>query len=245
MDCELSEEFEVKEWIVSCQKSLRSKSTISAVTFIYGVVVDVITEMSRVGVLSELLYADDLVLMSETIEGLRDKFLKWKEAFERKGLKANLGKTNVMVSGGITKDGLSKSKVDSCGVCSLRVKPKSVLCVQSGKWIHGRCAGVKMVTPKFSSSLTCRKCEGNIGEAVDQEGKLCDEVETVREFTYFGDRVSAGGGCEAAVTARTRSWLVTLREWGELLYGRRFPLWVKEAVYRSYVRPVILYGSEA
>ena len=32
------------------------------------------------GGLSELLYADDLVLMSETIEGPRDKFLKWKEA---------------------------------------------------------------------------------------------------------------------------------------------------------------------
>ena len=24
----------------------------------------------------------------------------------------------------------------------------------------------------------------------------CDEVETVREFTYLGDRVSAGSGCE-------------------------------------------------
>ena len=31
--------------------------------------------------------------------------------------------------------------------------------------------------------------------------KRCDEVETVREFTYLGDRVCAGGGCEAAVTA--------------------------------------------
>ena len=30
---------------------------------------------------------------------------------------------------------------------------------------------------------------------------LCDKVETVREFTYLGDRVSVGGGCEAAVTA--------------------------------------------
>ena len=36
-----------------------------------------------------------------------------------------------------------------------------------------------------------------------QEVKLCDEVETVSDFTYLGDRVSAGGGCEAAVTART------------------------------------------
>ena len=29
---------------------------------------------------------------------------------------------------------------------------------------------------------------------------LCDEVETVREFTYLGDSVSVGGECEAAVT---------------------------------------------
>ena len=38
---------------------------------------------------------------------------------------------------------------------------------------------------------------------MEQEEKLCDEVETVREFTYFGDRVSVGGGCEVVVTART------------------------------------------
>ena len=30
-----------------------------------------------------------------------------------------------------------------------------------------------------------------------------------------------------------------------LLYGRRFPLRLKEAVYMSYVRPAMLYGSEA
>ena len=31
----------------------------------------------------------------------------------------------------------------------------------------------------------------------------------------------------------------------ELLYGRGFPLKLKEAIYKSYVRPSILYGSEA
>ena len=40
-------------------------------------------------------------------------------------------------------------------------------------------------------------------ETEKQEETLCDEVETVREFTYLGDRVSADGGCETAVTART------------------------------------------
>ena len=87
----------------------------------------------RKGTLSELLYADDLVLTSETIVGLRNKFLKCKEAFESKGLKVNLLKTKVMVSGGNTKDGMSKSKVDLCGVCSLRVNANPVFCIQCGK----------------------------------------------------------------------------------------------------------------
>ena len=30
-----------------------------------------------------------------------------------------------------------------------------------------------------------RKCEGNAGEAVEQEGKICDEVEAVRELIYL------------------------------------------------------------
>ena len=30
-----------------------------------------------------------------------------------------------------------------------------------------------------------------------------------------------------------------------MLYGRRFPLKVKVAVCKSYLRPAILYGSEA
>ena len=60
--------------------------------------------------LSELQYADDLVLMSETIVRLWYKVLEWKDAFESKGLKANLGKTKVMVCGGITKNSMSKRK---------------------------------------------------------------------------------------------------------------------------------------
>ena len=70
-------------------------------------------------------------------------------------------------------------------------------------------------------------------------------METVSELTYLGDSRSAGEGCEAAVTARTRCGWVTLRECGELLYGRRFLLKPKGAVYNSYVRPAILHGSEA
>ena len=38
-----------------------------------------------------LLHADDLVLMSEAINGLRNMFIKWKEAFDSKDLKVNFG----------------------------------------------------------------------------------------------------------------------------------------------------------
>ena len=57
--------------------------------------------------------ADDLVLMSGS-EGLREKFCKWKEAFESKGLKVNFGKTKVVVSG--AEGEVSVSKVDPCGI---------------------------------------------------------------------------------------------------------------------------------
>ena len=40
-------------------------------------------------------------------------------------------------------------------------------------------------------------------------------------------------------------WWVEFRECGELRYGGRFPLRLKEDVYGSYQRPAILYGSEA
>ena len=58
--------------------------------------------------------ADDLVLTREMMEGLREKFWKWKEAFERKGLKVNLGKTKVVVSGAQGEGSISK--VDPCGI---------------------------------------------------------------------------------------------------------------------------------
>ena len=41
---------------------------------LFAVVVDVITESVRNGLMSEMWYADDLVLTSELMEGLREKF---------------------------------------------------------------------------------------------------------------------------------------------------------------------------
>ena len=72
IDSEVPEELEVKV-------GMHQGSVLSP--FLLALVIDVVTEFAIEGALSESLYADDLVLISETIEGLRDKFIKWKEAF--------------------------------------------------------------------------------------------------------------------------------------------------------------------
>ena len=66
VNSKLSEEFEVRV-------GMHQGSVLSP--FIFAVVVDVVTELVREGVLSELLYADDLILMNDTFYGHRDMFL--------------------------------------------------------------------------------------------------------------------------------------------------------------------------
>ena len=103
---ELSEEFEVAVGV-------HQGSMLLPLPF--AIAVDVITEGVRNGLMSQMLYADDLVLTSETMEELREKFWKWKEAFESKGPKVNLGKTKVVVSG--AEGEVTVSKIDPCGIC--------------------------------------------------------------------------------------------------------------------------------
>ena len=64
LSLDLSEKFKV--WMH--QKSVPS-------LFLLAVVVDVVAELTR-GVLSEFLYVDNYVLMSERIMGLRNMFIK-------------------------------------------------------------------------------------------------------------------------------------------------------------------------
>ena len=81
---------------------------------IFAIVVDV-TEHAREGLLNEILYADDLVLMSKSLEDLRERLQRWRSALEGKELKGNVGKTKMMVSG--TEGEIFLSKIDPCGIC--------------------------------------------------------------------------------------------------------------------------------
>ena len=118
--------------------------------------------------MSEMLYADDLVLTSEMMEGLREKFWKWKEAFESKG------KTKVVVSG--AEGEVTVSKVDPCGIRGKRVYRK---------WIHGRCVKVKRVTLRLGRNFLCGRCKKQADGFMGSVEELCEEVETVRGLIQF------------------------------------------------------------
>ena len=98
---------------------------------IFAIVVDVVTKHAREELLNEILYADDLVLMSESLKDLRGKLQRWKSALESKGLKVNVGKIKMMVSG--TEGEITSSKIDPCGVCGKRVGSNAVCCTQCMK----------------------------------------------------------------------------------------------------------------
>ena len=89
---------------------------------LFVVMVGVATELAIESVPIKLLHANDLIVMSKATEGHMNKLKNGKMLFESKGLKIKLWKSKDMASGNSTKDGLSKRKVEQCGVCGLRVK---------------------------------------------------------------------------------------------------------------------------
>ena len=85
--------------------------------------------------INNLSYADDTTLMAESKEELKSFLIKVKEESEKVGLKLNIQKTNIMVSGPITSrqiDGetmetvtdfiLGGSKITADGDCSHEIK---------------------------------------------------------------------------------------------------------------------------
>ena len=62
-------------------------------------VMKILEKSSALGVPWEDLYADDLVIIAESLEECVRKLLTWKEAMEKKGLRVNAGKTKIMICG--------------------------------------------------------------------------------------------------------------------------------------------------
>ena len=85
-----SEEFEVKAGV-------HQGSVLSPLLFI--IVLEALSREFRSGVPWEDLYADDLVIIAESLEECVRRLLTWKEGMEKKGLRVNAGKTKIMICG--------------------------------------------------------------------------------------------------------------------------------------------------
>ena len=194
----------------------------------------------------ELLYADDLVIIAKSVEELLEKLNKWKAAIEKRGLRVNMGKTKVVVSGH-NLNVLNKSGKFPCGVCLTGVGANSIYCSGCSLWVHKRCSGLPGVL-KEDRKYRCPRCQGT-ARRIDgrpiielQLGK--DKLEVVPEFCYLGDMTSACGGCDLAVIMRCKCAWGKFRQLLSLLTNRHIPLVVRGYVYSASVRSVMLYGAE-
>ena len=113
------------------------------------------------------------------------------------------------------------------------------------KVVHARCTNKKNVAVYLNKNFVSKQCKSVEKNFKGPDEKLCDDVETVSKFTYLGDGLNATGGCETAVTVRSRIGWIKFRKCSEILKGRRFSLKIKGKVYNSCVRSAMLYGNEA
>ena len=89
---------------------------------LFKVIMEEAAKMCRRGDPWELLYADDLVLTAESKEELMEMFNRWRNAIERCGMKINVQKTKLLISG---------MKLTN-----------SILCTSCNMSCHKRCTGL-------------------------------------------------------------------------------------------------------
>ena len=232
----LSDEFFVKVGV-------HQGSVLSPLLFI--IVLEALSLEFRAGAPWEDLYADDLVVITDSLEECVSRLQAWKVAMEKKGLRVNAAKTKVMICGAGL-DILRKSGQYPCAVCFSGVGVSSILCTGCNKWVHKKCSGLKRLVA--DPDYRCPRCTGT-ARPIDgrpQETVLvgADSLEVVDSFCYLGDNLSAAGGCDLAVTTRVRTAWKKFRELLPLLCTRHLTLKTRGRVYSACVRSAMLHASE-
>ena len=216
--------------------------------FLFVIVMEALTREARTGLPWEILYADDLVLVAESMTELRQKVLRWKKCLETKGLKLNVKKTKVMVSGRNCGD-VEKVGKWPCVVCGKGVATNSIQCMECEGWVHKRCSGVKLRLTSVAGMFRCSVCERrNAGDGRQLEDSLDlgngDCLERVGKFCYLGDVLNGNGGSNSATVARIRSAWCKFRELCGFLTKKAVSMKLKGKVYAACVRSAMVYGSE-
>ena len=88
-------------------------SILSPLLFI--IVLETLSRKCRNRSVWELMYADDLVIITKSLKELEDSYCAWKNSIENNGLRMNVKKTKVMVSV-LNQSPSFQSRKRSCGV---------------------------------------------------------------------------------------------------------------------------------
>ncbi|KAK3515072.1 hypothetical protein QTP70_006038 [Hemibagrus guttatus] len=150
--------------------------------FLFAIVMDQLSEEVRQESPWTMMFADDIVICSESREQVEESLERWRFALERRGMKVSRSKTEYM-------------------------------CVNE------------------------REGSG----AVRLQG---EEVKKVQEFKHLGSTVQSNGECGKEVKKRVQAGWNGWRKVSGVLCDRKISARIKEKVYRTVVRPAMLYGLE-
>ncbi|KAK3547450.1 hypothetical protein QTP86_021050, partial [Hemibagrus guttatus] len=150
--------------------------------FLFAIVMDQLSEEVRQESPWTMMFADDIVICSESREQVEENLERWRFALERRGMKVSGSKTEYM-------------------------------CVNE------------------------REGSGT----VRLQG---EEVKKVQEFKYLGSTVQSNGECGKEVKKRVQAGWNGWRKVSGVLCDRKISARIKGKVYRTVVRPAMLYGLE-
>ncbi|KAK3548456.1 hypothetical protein QTP70_013155 [Hemibagrus guttatus] len=150
--------------------------------FLFAIVMDQLSEEVRQESPWTMMFADDIVICSESREQVEECLERWRFALERRGMKVSRSKTEYM-------------------------------CVNE------------------------REGSGT----VRLQG---EEVKKVQEFKYLGSTVQSNGECGKEVKKRVQASWNGWRKASGVLCDRKISARIKGKVYRTVVRPAMLYGLE-
>ena len=99
----------------SVKEGVHQGSALSPLLFI--VVLEAFSREFRSGLPWELLHADDLMIIANSLKELEERYLAWKNNMEVKCLRVSIGKTSIMKSGANEGPVFASGKYSS-GVCN-------------------------------------------------------------------------------------------------------------------------------
>ncbi|KAK3509880.1 hypothetical protein QTP70_018499, partial [Hemibagrus guttatus] len=150
--------------------------------FLFAIVMDQLSEEVRQESPWTIIFADDIVICSESREQVEENLERWRFALERRGMKVSHSKTEYM--------------------CVNEREGSGTVRLQS------------------------------------------EEVKKVQEFKYLGSTVQSNGECGKEVKKRVQAGWNGWRKVSGVLCDQKISARIKGKVYRTVVRPAMLYGLE-